>query len=106
MTKSLIEWTERVWNPLTGCTRIGQGCVHCYAERMAKRLEAMGRPEYQGLLTPQGRWNGEIRLLFDRLDEPLHWRKPSRIFVNSMSDLFHEKVPQLFINQVMRVCIS
>jgi len=103
MAKSHIEWTERVWNPLTGCTRIGQGCVHCYAERMSQRLQAMGRPEYQGIVDDKGHWTSKINLLSDRLEDPLHWKKPSRIFVNSMSDLFHKDVPQSFINQVVTV---
>ena len=100
MAQTKIEWTERVWNPLTGCTRIGQGCVNCYAERMSKRLQAMGRPEYQGTVNAKGKWTGEIKLHYDRLDQPYHWKKPSRIFVNSMSDLFHEKVSKQFIEQV------
>lgn len=102
MAKSKIEWTERVWNPLTGCTRIGQGCVHCYAERMAARLAAMGKVDYQDVVNEKGHWNGQVKLLFDKLHEPMRWKKPSRVFVNSMSDLFHEKVPQIFINQVVR----
>lgn len=101
MATSKIEWTERVWNPLTGCTRIGQGCVNCYAERMSHRLAAMGRLEYLGITNDKGNWNGEIKLLFSRLDQPLHWKKPSRIFVNSMSDLFHKNVPNSFIHRVV-----
>lgn len=102
MARSKIEWTERVWNPLTGCTRIGQGCVHCYAERMAARLAAMGKVDYQDVVNEKGHWNGQVKLLFDKLHEPMRWKKPSRVFVNSMSDLFHETVPQIFINQVVR----
>ena len=101
MSQSKIEWTERVWNPLTGCTLVGQGCVHCYAERMSKRLAAMGRPEYQGVVTEKGHWTGQINLLPEKLRDPLKWKKPSRIFVNSMSDLFHEKVPNVFIQEVV-----
>lgn len=103
MTITNIEWTERVWNPLTGCTRIGQGCVHCYAERMSRRLQAMGRLEYQGAVNAKGHWTGEIKLLFEKLDQPLHWKKPSRIFVNSMSDLFHEKVNAIFVHRTFDV---
>lgn len=103
MAKSNIEWTERVWNPLTGCTRKGQGCVHCYAERMSKRLAAMGRPEYQNVINAKGNWTGTINLLFERLDQPLRWKKPATIFVNSMSDLFHEAVNAIFINRVFDV---
>ena len=103
MADSAIEWTEKVWNPLTGCTRIGQGCVNCYAERMAKRLRAMGKPEYQEVVNDKGRWTGVINLIPEKLNQPMHWKKPSRIFVNSMSDLFHDQVPQSFINQVVTV---
>jgi protein gp37 len=87
--KSSIEWTESTWNPLTGCTKISPGCKHCYAERMARRLQAMGQPNYV---------NGfELTLHEDALEMPLRWKKPQRIFVNSMSDLFHEDVPDAFI---------
>lgn len=88
-SKSSIEWTECTWNPVTGCTKISPGCVHCYAERMAKRLKAMGQPNYV---------NGfELTLHKDALELPLRWKKPKTIFVNSMSDLFHEDVPDTFI---------
>ncbi len=87
--KSSIEWTESTWNPVTGCTKISPGCKHCYAERMAKRLKAMGQPNYV---------NGfELTLHKDALELPLRWKKPQTIFVNSMSDLFHEDVPDTFI---------
>lgn len=86
---SSIEWTESTWNPVTGCTKISPGCKHCYAERMAKRLHAMGHQSYV---------NGFKLSLHERLlDLPLTWRKPQRIFVNSMSDLFHKDVPDEFI---------
>ena len=89
---SSIEWTEATWNPLTGCTKVSQGCKHCYAERMSKRLKAMGSPGYE---------NGfKLTLHPDRLESPLHWSKPKMIFVNSMSDLFHKNVPLEFIQQV------
>lgn len=88
-SKSSIEWTECTWNPVTGCTKISPGCIHCYAERMAKRLKAMGQPNYV---------NGfELTLHKDALELPLRWKKPKTIFVNSMSDLFHEDVPDTFI---------
>lgn len=88
-SKSSIEWTEYTWNPVTGCTKISPGCTHCYAERMAKRLKAMGQPNYV---------NGfELTLHNDALELPLRWKKPKSIFVNSMSDLFHEEVPDAFI---------
>ena len=86
---SSIEWTESTWNPVTGCTKISAGCKNCYAERMAKRLKAMGQPNYV---------NGfELTLHKDALELPLRWKKPQTIFVNSMSDLFHEDVPETFI---------
>lgn len=92
---SSIEWTESTWNPVTGCTKISPGCNHCYAERMAKRLQAMGQPNYT---------NGfEIALHEKVLELPLMWKKPQTIFVNSMSDLFHENVPTDFILQVFDV---
>jgi len=91
-SKSSIEWTESTWNPLTGCTKISPGCKHCYAERMAKRLQAMGQPNYR---------NGFKLTLHDHaLGIPLHWKQPQMIFVNSMSDLFHEEVPLKFIQKV------
>lgn len=87
-----IEWTETTWNPVTGCTKLSPGCQHCYAERMAKRLKAMGQPNY---------WNGfEVTCHPDMLPAPLRWRKPRLVFVNSMSDLFHKDVPDSFIQQV------
>src|SRR6187551_2666023 len=80
-----IEWTEATWNPVTGCTKISAGCKHCYAERMAKRLQAMGVSQYA---------NGfELTLQPAMLEVPRHWKKPRRIFVNSMSDLFHPDIP-------------
>jgi protein gp37 len=89
---SKIEWTEATWNPVTGCTKISDGCKNCYAYTMAKRLQAMGNPRYK---------NGfNVTLHYDLIDKPLKWKKPRRIFVNSMSDLFHEEVPFDFIKQV------
>jgi len=93
--KSTIEWTEATWNPVTGCTKISPGCKHCYAERMAHRLKAMGQLNYV---------NGfEVTLHERSLSIPLRWRKPQTIFVNSMSDLFHESVPTEFILQAFDV---
>jgi protein gp37 len=93
--KSAIEWTESTWNPVTGCTKVSQGCKHCYAERMAERLQAMGQPNYQ---------NGFHLTLQPRMLElPLRWKQPQRIFVNSMSDLFHKDVPLDYIRQVFDV---
>src|SRR2546421_12189061 len=86
---SSIEWTDATWNPVTGCTKISPGCKHCYAERMALRLRAMGQSNYI---------NGfKLTLQPNSLTLPLRWKKPSTIFVNSMSDLFHEDVPEAFI---------
>lgn len=93
--KSTIEWTESTWNPVTGCTKISPGCKFCYAERMSKRLMAMGQANYQ---------NGFRLTLHDHAVElPLSWRKPQVIFVNSMSDLFHKDVPLAFIQRVFDV---
>ena len=98
-TKSNIEWTEMTWNPVTGCTKISQGCKRCYAERMAKRLVAMGSERYR---------NGfRVTVHPDLLDVPRKWRQPRVVFVNSMSDLFHEDVPEAYIARVfetMRDC--
>lgn len=89
---SHIEWTEATWNPTTGCTKVSEGCRHCYAETMAKRLKAMGQPRYQ---------NGfKLTLHEDLVDLPLKWKKPRKVFVNSMSDLFHKDVPTDFIVRV------
>ncbi len=94
-TNSRIEWTEQTWNPTVGCTKISAGCKHCYAETMARRLQAMGIPGYE---------NGfRLRLIRDRLNEPLQRKKPTIYFVNSMSDLFHERVPFEFIRRVFDV---
>ncbi len=90
-----IEWTEQTWNPTTGCTKVSPGCKHCYAETMARRLQAMGTTGYD---------NGfRLSLLADRLEQPLRRRKPTAYFVNSMSDLFHENIPDRFLDQVMHV---
>jgi len=89
MANSSIEWTESTWNPITGCSKISSGCKFCYAERMAKRLQSMGQSRYaEGF---------ELTLHEDILELPLSWKKPQLIFVNSMSDLFHEHVPVSFI---------
>lgn len=94
-TKSSIEWTEATWNPVTGCTKISPGCKHCYAERMANRLKAMGTPSYR---------NGfKLTLQPQTLEIPLRWKKPQTIFVNSMSDLFHLSVPLDYIVRVFEV---
>jgi protein gp37 len=95
VAKSSIEWTESTWNPVTGCTKISPGCKHCYAERMAKRLHAMGQPNY--------RHGFQVSLHEHMLELPLGWKKPQRIFVNSMSDLFHDKIPEAYIQRVFDV---
>jgi protein gp37 len=96
--RSTIEWTESTWNPLTGCTKISPGCANCYAERLSKRLKAMGNHNYS---------NGfNITMHEDTLELPFKWRKPQNIFVNSMSDLFHEKVPDEYIFKVFNVMRS
>ena len=92
-TGSTIEWTQSTWNPLTGCTKISAGCQHCYAERMCRRLQAMGQPNYA---------NGfRLTMHEQMLDLPAAWRKPQLIFVNSMSDLFHQDVPLDFIQRTV-----
>lgn len=93
--RSSIEWTESTWNPLTGCTKISPGCKHCYAERMARRLKAMGQPNYAD--------GFNLALHESALGLPLRWSKPQSVFVNSMSDLFHERVPLEFIVRVFEV---
>ncbi len=95
MANSSIEWTDATWNPVTGCTKVSPGCKHCYAERMAKRLRAMGQANYA---------NGfDLTLQEHMLDIPRRWRKPRFVFVNSMSDLFHKDVPTEFIQRVFNV---
>lgn len=90
-----IEWTESTWNPVTGCTKVSAGCLNCYAERMARRLQAMGQARYR---------NGfRVTLHPEALDEPYRWKKGRVVFVNSMSDLFHSKIPPAFIQQVFTV---
>lgn len=96
MSKSNIEWTDKTWNPVTGCTKVSPGCVNCYAETMHKRLHGMGAKGYEHGF-------GTVMCHDDALDRPLHWRKPLRVFVNSMSDLFHPDVPFEFIAKVFMV---
>ena len=95
MAHSTIEWTNATWNPVTGCTKVSPGCKHCYAERMAHRLQAMGQANYA---------NGfKVTLHEHMLERPLSWKRPMLIFVNSMSDLFHDDVPLEFIQRVFSV---
>jgi len=112
---SAIEWTGSTWNPVVGCTKISTGCRHCYAERMARRLAAIaeaahangrnpGRAaNYRHVLDTNGRWNDQVYLDQDAVADPLGWRSPRVVFVNSMSDLFHEAVPFQFIARVFDV---
>ena len=96
--KSSIEWTDATWNPVRGCTKISPGCVHCYAETFAERFRGIpGHPYEQGF---------DLRLVPEKLPEPLKWKKPRRIFVNSMSDLFHEMVPDEYIIRVCEVMLK
>lgn len=99
--KTNISWTEATWNPLRGCSKVSDGCRNCYAEGMAARFSGPGLP-YEGTIT-DGRWNGQIRLVPEVLQQPLRWQRPRRIFVNSMSDLFHKEVPQDYIDKVFAV---
>lgn len=93
-SQSSIEWTDATWNPVTGCSKVSAGCKFCYAERLALRLQAMGQPRYVDGFS--------VTLHHDLLDLPRRWRSPRRVFVNSMSDLFHEDVPLAFIRRVFQ----
>jgi protein gp37 len=95
---SSIEWTNSTWNPVTGCTKVSQGCKHCYAQRFAERFRGVpGHPFEQGF---------DLRLWPGRLDLPLQWKEPRRVFVNSMSDLFHEQIPEEFVNRVFATMVA
>ena len=98
MKKSKIEWTEATWNPSIGCTKISEGCAHCYAEVMAKRLQAMGNNDYKD--------GFKFKLLPSRVEEPLKVKKPTKFFVNSMSDLFHEQMPYEYLDKIFNVILS
>lgn len=116
--KSKIEWTDATWNPIRGCSRVSEGCRHCYAERIAARFSKPGQPyaglaemvviaDDRGIGVNDARWTGEVRFIPELLDQPLRWKRPRKIFVNSMSDLFHEKLTARMINEVfaaMLVC--
>ena len=95
MSTTTIEWTEATWNPVTGCSKVSPGCQNCYAERMAKRLQAMGQPNYRDGFA--------VRIHAHMLGLPATWVKPRMVFVNSMGDLFHEEVPVSFIQRVFEV---
>jgi protein gp37 len=106
MASSDIEWTESTWNPIAGCEIVSPGCTNCYAMRMAARLQAMGMAKYAGTTRKSGNrhvWTGKINTDRDALFAPLGWKKPQRIFVNSMSDLFQEKADEKFILRVWNV---
>jgi protein gp37 len=117
--KSAIQWTDATWNPTRGCSRVSEGCRHCYAEVVAARFSGKGKP-YEGLarylehrdnVGPNGvrrepRWTGEVRFVAEALDLPLRWKRPRRIFVNSMSDLFHEKVQDEWIDRIFAVMVD
>ena len=112
---SRIEWTETTWNPVVGCSKVSSGCAHCYAERMAKRLAAVAQAakrrgddpgkanHYLKVVDGRKGWNGRVFLDIASLDDPLSWSAPRVIFVNSMSDLFHEDVPLPFIQRAFEV---
>jgi protein gp37 len=103
MAETSIEWTDATWNPVAGCTVLTAGCTNCYAMRMAARLDAMGMEKYAGLTRKSGKravWTGKIRLDGASLEIPHSWAKPRKVFVNSMSDLFHPDVPAEFIVRV------
>jgi protein gp37 len=103
---SSIEWTDATWNPVAGCTIVSPGCSNCYAMRMAARLEAMGQAKYRGTTRKSGRryvWTGKVGLDWPSLKVPLSWKKGRRVFVNSMSDLFHDDVPPEFICALFEV---
>lgn len=105
-TNSRIEWTEATWNPIAGCSMVSPGCTNCYAMRLAARLSVMGQEKYIGTTFKSGgraKWNGTVRFDGEALDLPRRWRKGRLIFVNSMSDLFHDAVPIDFIKSVFKV---
>lgn len=103
MGKTNIEWSAMVWNPTTGCTKVSNGCLRCYAETIDRRFQRDG-PHVPWTVRAQAKAGGPaIHLRPDRLEAPLHWRKPLRVFVNSVSDLFHEQVPDSFIHEVWNI---
>ncbi|MFC5323514.1 DUF5131 family protein [Bradyrhizobium oligotrophicum] len=106
MAETTIEWTDVTWNPVAGCTALTAGCTNCYAMRMAARLEAMGTEKYRGLTRKSGKravWTGKIAMDERALQAPERWAKPRKVFVNSMSDLFHPDVSVSFILRVWKV---
>lgn len=107
--KTAIAWTDATWNPIVGCSRVSEGCRHCYAEKIAARFSGPGQP-YHGLAvhtkSGEARWTGKVRVIPERLTDPLRWMRPRRIFVNSMSDLFHEGLTDTAIAEVFTVMAS
>src|SRR5271167_3000579 len=94
---SAIEWTDATWNPVRGCTKISPGCIHCYAETFAERFRGVPRHPYEH--------GFDLRLVREKLADPLKWRKPKMVFVNSMSDLFHRDVPEQYIQDVVEIML-
>jgi protein gp37 len=105
MSETSIEWTDATWNPVAGCSVVSAGCTNCYAMRMAARLSAMGVEKYHGLTRKSGKrtvWRGKVFIDEGAVHTPLSWKRPRKIFVNSMSDLFHEDVPERFIRTIWK----
>ena len=96
--RSKIEWTEATWNPVTGCTQVSPGCAHCYAKTFAERFRGVARHPYE--------MGFDLTLRSERIEQPLSWSRPRTIFVNSMSDLFHEAVPLSYVNRVFEVMVA
>jgi protein gp37 len=109
IARTHIEWTDRTWNPITGCSEVSPGCANCYAARFTATLLAKN-PDYAGLAildeNKKPRFTGELRFHGERIAEPMHWRKPSRVFVNSMSDLFHESVPNEWLDSIFAQMVN
>lgn len=103
MSETAIAWTDAVWNPVRGCSRVSEGCRNCYAERIAARFSDVGKPFHDFATRNPARWTGRVALIPEKLDEPLRWRKPRRVFVNSMSDLFHESLSDWAIESVFGI---
>jgi len=106
MKNTTIEWTDRTWNPTKGCSKVSAGCKNCYAIRMAARLEAMGHPAYQNVTKRKNgklNWTGKVNIDQKAITAPLSWKQPSKIFVNSMSDLFHENIDETILQEIWSV---
>lgn len=102
MADTKIEWADKVWNPIVGCTEVGTRCKNCYAKRMARRLKAMGRPEYQMVIDDHG-WTGSVAIISSKLRDPYAWKKPRRVFVDSMGDWMHAAVSDYVIDRILDV---